>query len=133
MSSLAVSDMPELFQSTHPRRVRHKAEVEKRGLVMFQSTHPRRVRLEQIEAYEAGILFQSTHPRRVRPIVPISNVTLGTCFNPRTHVGCDLFLILKFIKTEFQSTHPRRVRHKSPCGIELCTKVSIHAPTSGAT
>ena len=76
-------------------------------------------------------------------------------FNPRTHTGCDIFLILfVFINFGFQSTHPHGVRHTRPicsvsdesfnprthtgCDITRIdmrkqSDVSIHAPTRGAT
>ena len=56
---------------------------------MFQSTHPRRVRLMAMCAAAFPGVFQSTHPRRVR----LTYSSLGRsifCFNPRTHVGCDV-------------------------------------------
>ena len=38
-------------------------------------------------------MFQSTHPRRVRqPLVQRQEVVYE-CFNPRTHVGCDLMSV----------------------------------------
>ena len=57
-----------------------------------------------------------------------------TCFNPRTHEGCDLilFTILSRIFL-FQSTHPRGVRQHSGVKCVPSIKVSIHAPTRGAT
>ena len=55
---------------------------------MFQSTHPRRVRLPLHSLSALICRFQSTHPRRVRPR-PRPYRQRSTCFNPRTHVGCD--------------------------------------------
>ena len=76
--------------------------------------------------------FQSTHPRGVRPDVsfvlkilvsvsihaPTWGATLcrcrsapSTCFNPRTHVGCDSENPQSSrFSSRFQSTHPRGVR-----------------------
>ena len=55
-----------IFQSTHPRRVRHCCNGYGATKSKFQSTHPRRVRLtggtDRVKSYK----FQSTHPRRVR-------------------------------------------------------------------
>jgi len=100
----------EIFQSTHPRRVRHETPARDDTTPAFQSTHPRRVRRPRTapepRAYRISIhapakgatrsvamfitrgIFQSTHPRRVRPAVGVDSL------------GCLLF----------QSTHPRRVR-----------------------
>ena len=55
--------------------------------------------------------FQSTHPRGVRPGDSPGVVLLRHNFNPRTHVGCD---------------YGRDV-------IRQVAKISIHAPTWGAT
>ena len=77
-----------LFQSTHPRGVRHQARGFWRKSKTFQSTHPR------------GVRHRST-----TPTPPDGN------FNPRTHVGCDIFSISpESLPFEFQSTHPRGVR-----------------------
>ena len=54
--------------------------------------------------------FQSTHPRGVRHAGARMTAILRD-FNPRTHVGCDGVL----------------------CGTGLGVKISIHAPTWGAT
>ena len=78
-------------------------------------------------------------------------------FNPRTHVGCDLVAAAAEIPDAviFQSTHPRGVRRQlcfniffnhefqstHPRGVRLnrlvqrvtVGKISIHAPTWGAT
>ena len=101
--------------------------------VAFQSTHPRRVRLEgfpllyaiegvSIHAPTQGatisrsysvlnLLFQSTHPRRVRHFLGVVPESLA----------------------QFQSTHPRRVRRLLGGRQVRVHRVSIHAPTQGAT
>ena len=56
-------------------------------------------------------MFQSTHPQRVRHAYAEYVWFFIPGFNPRTHKGCD---------TEF-----------STC--QQLQKVSIHAPTKGAT
>ena len=98
------------FQSTHPRRVRHRIVLFCCQSLMFQSTHPRRVRLLVTTNETMVVMFQSTHPRRVRHL----NITVQwqkKSFNPRTHVGCDKEKFSKDqISIMFQSTHPRRVR-----------------------
>ena len=76
----------------------------------FQSTHPRRVRHNVPSDIRAGFKFQSTHPRRVRRRICLI-IWLYSCFNPRTHVGCDTICLLSSSRIYlFQSTHPRRVR-----------------------
>ena len=77
--------------------------------MQFQSTHPRRVR-PLLPKYKKQLLwFQSTHPRRVRLIL-FKILFKQLCFNPRTHVGCDLNVVVNCFPLQFQSTHPRRVR-----------------------
>ena len=78
----------------------------------FQSTHPHGVRQVQRSSNSYRYEFQSTHPHGVRPpyisrdnfrsYVSIHAPTWGAtsetlhrpcrwyCFNPRTHMGCDL-------------------------------------------
>ena len=100
-------------------------------------------------------MFQSTHPRGVRHTI-IHFIGLVLSFNPRTHEGCDFILLslhcvsrvsihaptrgatsLKCDATTlqllFQSTHPRGVRRPLVTALLLVDKVSIHAPTRGAT
>ena len=56
-------------------------------------------------------MFQSTHPRGVR------------------QEGCISYHAMR----QFQSTHPRGVRHAIFGHISFTIRVSIHAPTRGAT
>ena len=87
-------------------------------------------------------MFQSTHPHGVRQYHKL-NVQLLVCFNPRTHMGCDLILFLMVLAlrcfnprthmgcdhkaekalaeaNEFQSTHPHGVRQLHFSGL-FCT------------
>ena len=120
------------FQSTHPRRVRPSSsintevfscfnprthagcdsvtDITQTDFTMFQSTHPRRVRLSLAGSAPAFGVFQSTHPRRVRRLRLRQKQTILT----------------------FQSTHPRRVR-RCRASTARPIRVSIHAPTQGAT
>ena len=55
-------------------------------------------------------------------------------FNPRTHVGCDKAMERKTDQEiKFQSTHPRGVRLTMCVSPVQLTRISIHAPTWGAT
>ena len=142
-----------LFQSTHPRRVWLLSSslksatknvsihtptqgvthlrLPQRLIPMFQSTHPRRVWQKWNALLLKVRLFQSTHPRRVWPnIVAVISHIFG--FNPHTHAGCDLIVIVDSIKEEFQSTHPRRVWLELPEDLTGIV-VSIHTPTQGVT
>ena len=59
--------------------------------LVFQSTHPRGVRHLCHKVGIAPSVFQSTHPRGVRrKVVEVRNPFPD--FNPRTHVGCDSLL-----------------------------------------
>ena len=56
-------------------------------------------------------MFQSTHPRGVRRSSGGPHPLGCPCFNPRTHVGCDLQMSEEEkANSSFQSTHPRGVR-----------------------
>ena len=100
-----------LFQSTHPRGVRHDGQNINGRAQEFQSTHPRGVRRYQSLIHATTVhKFQSTHPRGVR---------LGAIFQG-------------WSDPIFQSTHPRGVRH-GPAAQCLRRRISIHAPTWGAT
>ena len=60
--------------------------------------------------------------------------SMRLCFNPRTHTGCDTAIQgHTYSISEFQSTHPHGVRHRRGTRRGLGTRVSIHAPTRGAT
>ena len=100
----------QLFQSTHPHGVRLLALSSSYPLLRFQSTHPHGVRLKKYGRQILGLTFQSTHPHGVRPRT-FAPCRCLDCFNPRTHTGCDFSFTL--------SNTPLRV--------------SIHAPTRGAT
>ena len=98
--------------------------------------------------------FQSTHPHGVRRNRS-KKVTEERSFNPRTHTGCDVPCTMQVcLSVMFQSTHPHGVRRRNtPCrarsqcfnprthtgcdqnqwNIDQWNRVSIHAPTRGAT
>ena len=126
-----------MFQSTHPRGVRHRAS--------WRPLRPCRVSIHAPawgatlgsgKTVEVSDMFQSTHPRGVRPDCRCRFPWPQTCFNPRTRVGCDVavwsfpsavapvsihapawgatgaFRPVKLVTKKFQSTHPRGVRRK---------------------
>ena len=75
------------------------------------STHPQRVRLSY-KRYNGSVYeFQSTHPQRVRRSMPLTQTPVVV----------------------FQSTHPQRVRPSPEANSRTYRRVSIHAPTKGAT
>ena len=104
------------------------------GQTLFQSTHPHGVRLF---LFCACILsqskFQSTHPHGVRHNQQKAHKT-NTCFNPRTHTGCDPTLL--YVIVVFVSCFNPRTHTGCDCKTSFWSagqKVSIHAPTRGAT
>ncbi len=99
------------FQSTLPRRERLQGPGRGESLRQFQSTLPRRER-RVMPGYTIGIAkFQSTLPRRERLDETMTKIGFDG-FNPRSHAGSD-------------SNNAKRLTRE--------TRVSIHAPTQGAT
>ena len=77
-------------------------------------------------------LFQSTHPHGVRPRT-FAPCRCLDCFNPRTHTGCDNAWS-KALPLRRVSIHaPTRGATLIDCVYGKYTWVSIHAPTRGAT
>ncbi len=144
-----------MFQSTHPHGVRPGSRHTKMTTILFQSTHPHGVRLSNhfyaiwqifvsIHAPTRGATsfrvhgmicsprFQSTHPHGVR-LRPRRFGRSGTCFNPRTHTGCDNENVIPYKGLEVSIHAPTR---GATCGeghMSKVLEVSIHAPTRGAT
>ena len=102
------------------------------------------------------MMFQSTHPHGVRLAKQRHCYNSCHSFNPRTHTGCDTETVCIYLRSpRFQSTHPHGVRpacsqlsmfvplfqSTHPHGVRpgltdadgRCGRVSIHAPTRGAT
>ncbi len=77
---------------------------------LFQSTRPRGARPSACHALASSVLFQSTRPRGARRNRPSTSAR----------------------EPLFQSTRPRGARLAGWCGFR-CRRVSIHAPTRGAT
>ena len=72
--------------------------------------------------------FQSTHPHGVRrgTLAPIYR---SWCFNPRTHMGCDLPSVVALVlQPSFQSTHPHGVRRNQAKGINSHLKFQSTHP-----
>ena len=98
------------FQSTHPRGVRLYANDVSRADSNVSIHAPTWGATQVLIRIWRSLLFQSTHPRGVRHI-HCSYYYILMCFNPRTHVGCDMMPCIPcIIKATFQSTHPRGVR-----------------------
>ena len=144
-----------IFQSTHPRGVRHPADFWPMPWDAFQSTHPRGVRPMLASPLSVTMAFQSTHPRGVRLVksrhavrqilISIHAPTWGaTGLQSERHCSYGISIhaptwgatvadgIIPH-RTIFQSTHPRGVRHYTTRLKKDSTSISIHAPTWGAT
>ena len=121
------------FQSTHPRRVRPSL---RRALPLrpwrFNPRTHAGCDLRVSRFFMPSRVFQSTHPRRVRRSAAAIPCSI-CCFNPRTHAGCDISGVVPESLAQFQSTHPRRVRRLLGGRQVRVHRVSIHAPTQGAT
>ena len=111
---LSQSVTPSRFQSTHPRGVRHGSRMRyvrtacfnprthvgcdwRAGgwlsiASKFQSTHPRGVRRTVAVCVALELLVSIHAPTWGATRVPPSDRCTLCCFNPRTHVGCDVFV-----------------------------------------
>ena len=134
----------------------YNSDMSKIDAQMFQSTLPRRERHKKI--------YTKTDYSRVSIHAPTKGATLcctafskaSICFNPRSHEGSDYFNPADISKRKlfqstlprrerqsemysgvyamvFQSTLPRRERRKVHHSDHHTVYVSIHAPTKGAT
>ena len=144
------------FQSTRPRGARRSAHMSSIGERCFNPrAHEGRDRHLRAKCY-IWDLFQSTRPRGARHVrlrrevlrrpVSIHAPTRGatwrssyagtpaTCFNPRAHEGRDLGKAQGGGTADrFQSTRPRGARRGRDGACQHGGRVSIHAPTRGAT
>ena len=78
-------------------------------------------------------MFQSTRPRGARQEA-WTEAARSFCFNPRAHAGRDpTGAIPSAVRVVFQSTRPRGARPKCRRVWSRARRVSIHAPTRGAT
>ena len=145
-----------LFQSTHPRGVRHSVKRIDNGAFRFQSTHPRGVRLGRHQSRLCGIWYFNPRTREGCDKTKCSKHGKPSNFNPRTREGCDklyfgfydthkhfnprtregcdsIRIMHAIFGTLFQSTHPRGVRLIGDFRDMPFDDISIHAPARGAT
>ena len=76
--------------------------------------------------------FQSTHPHGVRPTYSVLRLRFA-CFNPRTHTGCDRSERIICVSGKVSIHAPTRGATNYDIVLGDFNKVSIHAPTRGAT
>ena len=108
-----VEDLRSVFQSTHPRGVRHAAGCGRVEHVRQVSIHAPAWGATAPGGRQLALCQVSIH-------APAWGATWSTpacrpgagCFNPRTRVGCDASPPWTAVWIRwFQSTHPRGVRH----------------------
>ena len=79
-------------------------------------------------------IFQSTLPREERLSTASARLLLSTYFNPRSHERSDNNRTAHINRSiRFQSTLPREERLSYGLHFFCASKISIHAPTRGAT
>ena len=146
-----------VFQSTHPRGVRHSSLNMAATASDFNPRTHVGCDLDDVRAEDVG--QRNFNPRTHVGCDSSTARTWrwGCYFNPRTHVGCDADGVSALsLRQRFQSTHPRGVRpascwpsnssfrHFNPrthvgcddartTALVLAHEISIHAPTWGAT
>ena len=103
--------MVAIFQSTLPREERHVLDIYIYDMCIFQSTLPREERRKKQSYNVRNRQFQSTLPREERLSFP-----------------CNISFHLIF-----QSTLPREERPQHYLIFKPYARISIHAPTRGAT
>ena len=104
------------------------------SMYQFQSTLPRGERQNRLVNLLAYCLISIHAPTRGvttgLKVIPTSVIY----FNPRSHEGSDYFAAdFADLKIRFQSTLPRGERLVIPFAYRTLSKISIHAPTRGAT
>jgi len=104
------------------------------AIFRFQSTRPRRAR-HRMQGQRPQAAPVSIHaPTQGATCFQLRNLRFNSCFNPRAHAGRDTKKPLPAARTgKFQSTRPRRARQWQMNAPNTVNKVSIHAPTQGAT
>ena len=143
-----------MFQSTLPRRERlkevtHVLEVEgfnprshegsdKRGMedaAMQTGFNPRSHEGSDnlMMRYSRELLGFNPRSHEGSDLLPVQTSCWLCSFNPRSHEGSDAFHNPYSVRVLFQSTLPRRERLTRRASICQRTRVSIHAPTKGAT
>ena len=121
------------FQSTHPHGVRHRSTNGYDKAITVSIHAPTRGATFANFISKPTFKFQSTHPHGVRHESTLRIFT-RLRFNPRTHTGCDYFCGINYYRyVQFQSTHPHGVRLRLIFCHPPYMRVSIHAPTRGAT
>ena len=121
------------FQSTLPRRERRYKRRYRCGFIYF---NPRSHEgSDYVNVTSCRLSAISIHaPTKGATHFPLCPSVHSHYFNPRSHEGSDAFSIVSVSSFAlFQSTLPRRERLYSFNFSPPVQKISIHAPTKGAT
>ena len=125
----------EIFQSTHPRRVRQYL-LGNLLYTFFISIHApaKGATKDEVENIKNTLVISIHAPAKGATFNRFCFFHFHFYFNPRTREGCDkVVMTMRYLECIFQSTHPRRVR---PDVLKLTddeAEISIHAPAKGAT
>ena len=99
----------------------------------FQSMHPHGVRLIASPCIFVVISVSIHAPTWGATLSFLIPFRMSTCFNPRTHMGCDEGLKQKIKELSVSIHAPTWGATVSIFYLYICSTVSIHAPTWGAT
>ena len=99
----------------------------------FQSARPRGARLHLAAARMPACDVSIRAPTRGATCTRNCSRSAATCFNPRAHEGRDKRRPELEGQRRFQSARPRGARHRCLRHYPLTKRVSIRAPTRGAT
>ena len=122
------------FQSTRPRGARQRSNVTNSGFQRISIHAPTRGATLKSLISDIKRVFQSTRPRGARLLCHRVELLEQTDFNPRAHEGRDDSAMPSSSGPfSFQSTRPRGARPSRSPSRSASTKISIHAPTRGAT
>ena len=121
-----------MFQSTHPCGVRHGTGCTYGKDGWFQSTHPCGVRLCQCVLCNLSALV-SIHAPVWGATISFEHDFTKASFNPRTRVGCDIFVITTAGFNIVSIHAPVWGATRYGTCLYCCRFVSIHAPVWGAT
>ena len=124
-----------IFQSTHPRGVRHYAHGDGEAGQTFQSTHPRGVRHDDVKEETIKKIISIHAPARGATQIATNTNNHTNNFNPRTREGCDP-MQRRLYRPPRDHFNPRTRE-----GCDLISSrvvsphiiISIHAPARGAT
>ena len=108
---------------------RHGADI---YTIQFQSTLPRRERHRQAARPTSAWVFQSTLPRRERPSCSAAS-SAGADFNPRSREGSDQLGRVLVPRRDISIHAPAKGATDIAYAVGQSIVISIHAPAKGAT